>query len=142
MLSGEDVKGQLNAAQEYYCLPATDDLLKRIQEKGKFHTDCDQWIADLSKEDFFIGTRVHGVIAALLAGTPAVLITHDNRTREMADTMGIPSIAIDDFNIEMLNDYAGMAGNLDFETFNLKTALNHSRFRDFYLACGISSDWD
>jgi len=41
------------------------------------------------------GTRFHVNMAALIAGVPALWVTHDARTRELADFMALPSVDID-----------------------------------------------
>ncbi|MEU8352773.1 polysaccharide pyruvyl transferase family protein, partial [Streptomyces sp. NPDC048845] len=48
------------------------------------------WIEELRSYDFAYGTRIHGNIAALLAGTPAVVLVHDSRTLELCRYFGIP----------------------------------------------------
>lgn len=39
----------------------------------------------LNDSDLTFGSRLHGNIAAVLAGTPALLVTKDSRTRELAE---------------------------------------------------------
>lgn len=48
------------------------------------------WMKELSEYDFSFGTRIHGNIAALLAGTPAVVLCHDSRTLELCRYFDIP----------------------------------------------------
>ena len=54
------------------------------------------WLDWLSTCDLCIGKRIHGAIAAMQAGCPAVLITHDSRTKELASQASVPSITISD----------------------------------------------
>jgi anti-sigma regulatory factor (Ser/Thr protein kinase) len=54
------------------------------------------WIADLRGADFVFGSRIHGTIASLLAGTPAYLLAHDARTVELARYFDIPHQALRD----------------------------------------------
>jgi len=44
----------------------------------------------LSTFDFCIGSRIHGVIVSILAGTPALLIAVDERQVEIAKFYHIP----------------------------------------------------
>jgi hypothetical protein len=48
------------------------------------------WLEHLARFDFSFGTRIHGNIAAILAGTPAYVLAHDSRTAELAEFHAIP----------------------------------------------------
>jgi hypothetical protein len=54
--------------------------------------DPDIWIKDLQKFDIALGTRIHGSIAAVLAGIPSFMLCHDSRTAELANWFGLPRI--------------------------------------------------
>lgn len=56
----------------------------------RFCLDPTTWMNYLSAFDFSFGTRIHGTIAALLAGTPGLLLAHDSRTLELANYHDIP----------------------------------------------------
>ncbi|MEV6105887.1 polysaccharide pyruvyl transferase family protein [Streptomyces sp. NPDC051940] len=58
--------------------------------KAAVFVDPVTWIDDLRGYDFSFGTRIHGNIAALLAGTPATVLCHDARTLELCRYFGIP----------------------------------------------------
>lgn len=83
-----------------------------LKERGKFFFNLDEWLGYLRNAGPCIGTRIHGTVAALLAGTPAVLIAHDSRTREMAQKMAIPYLLSSDvtsFDSQYLRDIAAKA---------------------------------
>lgn len=63
-----------------------------LQDRIRFFVDATPWIDYLRGFDFAIGTRIHGTIAAVNAGIPALLLTHDSRTAELAQYHGIPHI--------------------------------------------------
>ncbi|WP_370618820.1 polysaccharide pyruvyl transferase family protein [Mumia qirimensis] len=63
--------------------------------RTRFPTDVTRWLEALSAYPFSYGTRIHGNIAALLAGTPAYVLTHDARTLELARYHEIPHRRID-----------------------------------------------
>lgn len=54
------------------------------------------WIDEMHEFQFSIGTRIHGNIAAILAGVPALVIAIDSRTAGLAQTHHIPYIWFDE----------------------------------------------
>ncbi len=52
--------------------------------------DARAWMDFVRRFDFVVGTRFHGTMLAMQAGVPAGCITHDSRTQEMCETMGVP----------------------------------------------------
>jgi Polysaccharide pyruvyl transferase len=59
-------------------------------DKVRFFVDPVPWIDFLATRDFAFGSRIHGTIAALMAGTPAAVLAHDSRTLELARYFDIP----------------------------------------------------
>jgi len=57
---------------------------------ASFYLDPHTWIRDMKNFDVAFGTRIHGNIAALLAGRPAFVLAHDSRTLELARYFEIP----------------------------------------------------
>ncbi len=60
------------------------------ENRVRFYVEPWPWIDDLRAYDFAFGSRIHGNIAALLAGTPAFVLAHDSRTLELARYFEIP----------------------------------------------------
>ena len=70
-----------------------DDLAEAPQVPGdaymargraRFYLDPRTWVGDLEGVDFSFGTRIHGNIAAIVAGRPGFVLAHDSRTLELA----------------------------------------------------------
>lgn len=59
-----------------------------------YPVDPHLWIQDLRQFDMAFGTRIHGTIAAVLAGIPSFIFCHDSRTSELANYFGLPKIDI------------------------------------------------
>jgi len=78
---------------------------------------------------------LHGVIASLLAGVPAVLIVHDTRTREMAQHIKIPYLEAADL-VELLSsgslDIEGIYEGADLDAFNKNQPIYHAAFSAFF----------
>jgi Polysaccharide pyruvyl transferase len=66
------------------------------EDRVRFFLDPRTWIDGLRGYDFSFGTRIHGNIVALLAGTPAVVLAHDARTLELAEYHQIPRRTLTD----------------------------------------------
>ncbi|MDH6266388.1 hypothetical protein M2360_001784 [Rhizobium sp. SG_E_25_P2] len=70
----------------------TDAFKVWCRRYARAYTDIRHWMDDLSQCDFAVGTRFHGAMLAIQAGTPAGCIAHDSRVYEMCQTMGIPVV--------------------------------------------------
>ncbi|MDG6111043.1 polysaccharide pyruvyl transferase family protein [Lactococcus formosensis] len=80
------------------------------ENRGRVFTDANQWINSMKTFDFSIGTRIHGNIASILAGTPSLVIAIDTRTLELAEYFKIPYVMLSDLdkypNLESLYNKA------------------------------------
>lgn len=81
---------------------------------AKFFLDASTWIEFLQTQHMAVGPRIHGIVAAISAAVPGLLIAHDQRTKELAEYHKIPHLSpseIDEVkNIEdlwMRMDYSG-----------------------------------
>lgn len=72
-------------------------LKAMIKDRTAFFSNVPDWIAYYKRRDFVTGTRIHGAILAITAGTPTVLIAHDSRTYGLAKVLGIPSVSAEFF---------------------------------------------
>ena len=63
---------------------------------GRVFTSAPDWIDAMANLGFSMGSRLHGNMAAIAAGRPGVLISHDGRTGELAKLMHLPRLEMDD----------------------------------------------
>lgn len=100
-----------------------------VNDQIRFPLDPNTWVNYLRSFDFMLGTRIHGTIAGILAGTPSLLLAHDSRTRELADYHGIPYLSFDkitgDTRAEDLYQYA------DYGKFHDRLPSTFDRFTKF-----------
>jgi len=54
------------------------------------------WLEHMRRYSFSYGTRLHGNIAAMLAGVRAIWIVHDMRLKEVCDHFRLPTIGFDE----------------------------------------------
>lgn len=84
--------------------------------RTSFFVDPQPWMEHLAKFDFSFGTRIHGNIAALLAGTPAYVLAHDSRTLELARYYDIPHRTMRE--VTSTTDAADLFAEADYSAFN------------------------
>lgn len=62
----------------------------------RFFTNTNAWFDFLKTCDFSFGMRLHGNIAAILSGTPGLLLATDSRTRELASYHMLNAVTMED----------------------------------------------
>jgi hypothetical protein len=93
------------------------------------------WIDYLRTFDFAFGARIHGNIAALLAGTPAYVLAHDSRTLELARYFEIPHARMDRLPPDV--DAATLYEETDLTGLHRGHAARFEQFVDFLTANGL-----
>jgi len=116
MLYGSYTKGKKMSAMAAAGAPITLDHPLIRSDRVRFFLDPKTWFEHLSQYDFSFGTRIHGNIAALLAGTPALLLAHDSRTLELAEYHEIPHRTIT--SIEADADAISLYAESDWHALN------------------------
>ena len=74
-----------------------DELQQFLRRFGYVPTSIDSWSAFLRRFSCSINTRIHGTMIALQTGIPALCVTHDTRTRELATRMKMPALDVPKF---------------------------------------------
>ncbi|WP_019871502.1 polysaccharide pyruvyl transferase family protein [Salinispora oceanensis] len=87
-----------------------------VEDKVRMFVDPWTWMDYLSGFDFNFGTRIHGTITSLLAGTPGYLFAHDSRTLELARYFDIPHRIMQDVPADV--DAADLYQEADYTAFN------------------------
>ncbi|MEU1709306.1 polysaccharide pyruvyl transferase family protein [Streptomyces sp. NPDC005706] len=98
------------------------------------------WMDALSRYDFAVGTRIHGNIAALVAGTPAFVFAHDSRTLELSRYHHIPHRVITD--LEADTDVAALYAETDYTAFDAHYAEGFQRLLDFMTRNGLRNAYE
>lgn len=117
-----------------------DNFYAMAKHKACFFVDSKTWIDHLKEFEFSFGTRIHGNIASLMAGTPATVLVHDSRTQELVDYHQIPYRRIDE--LEGCVDAADLYERADFSAFNSGHKTRFEAFRDFLRNSGLPTIFD
>lgn len=107
------------------------------EDRIKLLYDVPCWLDYLKKEGFHFscGSRIHGNIAATLAGVPAMVLHRDARTRELAEFMELPCRA--SLNGKSLYEAYLEA---DYSLFNKNFPKKFKAFEQFLVTHKITHD--
>lgn len=104
-------------------------------DRVRIHTNIYSWMNDLKGMDFSIGPRLHGNVAALLAGTPSLWIVHDARMIELSDYHKLPNLfandIAEDFRLQDVLD------KVDYQAFYSRHKENFWHYVDFLDKLGL-----
>jgi hypothetical protein len=73
------------------------DGRRLLREKFRCFFAMGEWISAMDELSFSFGARLHGNIVAMQCGVPALVVVHDERTREMAECLALPHLLLEDF---------------------------------------------
>ena len=95
------------------------------------------WLAHMkSHYDFCFGTRFHGNMAAFMAGVPALWLSHDMRTQELCEHLGLPYIAHS--RLKEFATVSDLAAQCNFDTFWARFPQRLREFRSYLDHNGVS----
>ena len=116
-------------------VPVSLDHPLVASDRVRFCLDPQTWIEHLRGYAFSFGTRIHGNIVALLAGTPALVLAHDSRTLELAEYHEIPRRTLTD--LPPRPDAAELYAAADWSGLNGGHAARWDRFGAFLTRHGL-----
>lgn len=93
--------------------PCTLDKHLYKEDKVKFFNNVPTWMEFLRTVDLSFGGRLHGNIAAIISGAPALLIPHDARMRELTEYHNITHVWAKD--IKKDTNIFNLVEKLDFK---------------------------
>ncbi|WP_413333807.1 polysaccharide pyruvyl transferase family protein [Brevibacterium sp. GP-SGM9] len=105
------------------------------RDQMRFPLDPRTWVDFLREREFVLGTRIHGSIAGVLAGTPTYLLAHDSRTLELAEYHRLPHAKIS--KLPKGIDAAELYERADFGEFEGRTPEVLARYTAFLEKNGL-----
>ncbi len=115
------------------------DLALLLRRHALYYSSFDEWLLQMRRFDLCFGMRLHGNMAALQAGVPALVITHDARTAQLCETMSLPHLAAQDY-LGMRDDDATalLAAMLPaLEHYDAQRAQLARTLRQHIVRCGL-----
>lgn len=113
------------------------DFRRFLSASVRLYINVDQWLEEASKFDLAIGLRLHGNMVPFQSGCPSIWVHHDARTRELVDTMCLPSLTVDKFLNCKSIDQMKSESNADFNLYSKKRIELRGRFNELLLKNSI-----
>ena len=125
-----------------YFKPCDEDFVfkKRFYDPAKTvtFTSVPEWYGYIKRYvDLSIGTRIHGSVAAIMGGAPALVINLDQRVGELAAFHNIPHIAFQD--VEEGASIASLIEKVDFNSVHEGHAERFDNFVGFLEKNGLKT---
>lgn len=118
--------------------PDPDEFLDLIQKHSRMFVNVPSWLEHLRTCDLSIGSRFHGNILALQAGTPAHVFVHDSRTKELCDSCKIPYTNWNDVNDEDEIIDTALGSSFDGEAYDSNRQVMAQQFETFLSSFSLS----
>ncbi|EUJ26014.1 Polysaccharide pyruvyl transferase [Listeria grayi] len=97
--------------------------------KVRFFLSAPSWIKAMKMADLSIGTRLHGNVAAAIAGTPGIIFPADARMRELSEFHGLTTYQAD--AIDENTTLSDILEQVDIHSPERKQAANFANFEAF-----------
>ncbi len=127
------------AVREAYGDDDAGAISEYLRQHGLFYINYPQWLRGISEKSFCLGTRIHGTVASIVAGTPAVLIAHDSRTLELAQAMALPHVLASDVPTDRPLDLARYLDVIDGDDLRRHYTVYRARFMEFFRQNGLDA---
>lgn len=100
-----------------------------VNNRVRYFLNVPTWLDFLKQADFSFGARLHGNIAATIAGTPSLLIPKDGRMRELTEYHHLTHVWAKD--IDDNTNIWDIIEKLDFHEVSKYQGANFDRYIDF-----------
>lgn len=100
-----------------------------VNNRVRYFLNVPTWLDFLSKADLSFGARLHGNIAATIAGTPSILIPKDGRMRELTEYHHLTHIWAKDIKDD--TSIWNLIEKVDFHQVSKYQTANFERFIGF-----------
>ena len=75
-----------------------EDATLFLEGRVRWFTTFESWSEVAASADMAFSVRIHGSMVPIMSGTPAVVITPDERVRELSTVMGLPNLPLEIFD--------------------------------------------
>lgn len=108
-----------------------EQLVQYIKQRISIFFEYKPWKEVIETCDFAFGARFHGNMIAMTHGVPALWITHDSRTDELCETLGLPKVTVQEVDRKGF-DLQDFIDRADYSALNDSYHGNCRAFDEFF----------
>ncbi len=125
-------------AVTYFAYPACTPtvLANWLRARTRWFFSPQDWIGRMGGYDLSVGSRFHGNLAAIQAGTPALNLVFDTRTRELCEYLSLPTLSLSDFHGDL--PLGALHALADYRPFTATYARRYETYRAFLTESGLA----
>lgn len=105
------------------------------EDRVRYFTNVPSWLEFVGQADLSFGARLHGNVAAILAGTPSIIIPKDGRMRELAEYHDFTYLWAND--IDDNTNILDVVEKADFQKVSKRAPENFDRYISFLNENGL-----
>lgn len=130
--------GKLKGNKDLYPIDMKSNTYKN--NHVRFPISASGWIKFLRNVDLSFGARLHGNIAATIAGTPSIMIIKDGRMEEVANYHNLTGVRL--VQLEKFNSLSELIENVDFHAPEKGHEERFKSYLNFWKKNGIETVFD
>ncbi|MCZ8375778.1 MAG: polysaccharide pyruvyl transferase family protein [Beijerinckiaceae bacterium] len=112
-------------------------LMEHLYQTRLFFSDVVEHLdAFMTEMDATIGYRVHGILPSMAQGIPGVLLEYDTRSKELAESLGVPCLPVEQALKMPLSEIFSPDR---FAAFEAAFPANYQRMKDFLDSNGFAN---
>ena len=134
----DSVKLLADKIPKHFPMEFGTDYMKQWKAVSFVHPEA--WLDYLRERDFSVGSRIHGNIAAILAGTPCFIVVSDKRIEELVDYHQIPHCHLKELTPE--SNLLDLAEKQDFSSIYKGHKERFEHYLEFLHKNGLKTVYD
>ena len=139
---GYETKNRWKKKLNEYLDPDLDfsEFDKKFRRSSHAFATIESWLEYSRGIDFSLGKRVHGCLNTIQSGTPSALIVHDERTKELANIIGLP--VCDSSVLERCDTLDEIVREVEFNSslYNRKRKLLFKSYNKIFKDSGVKNN--
>lgn len=140
-MPGSDDRDRVAALMAQYGLADREPeaFVAFARRQLRVHTSVQAWHAAMAGHDLVLGSRFHGTLIGVLAGSPGLFLVHDARTHELCELLAAPRLDVRELDCrDGILDLRALLDTLDVEPMLAAYPARYRAYAEFLTENGLA----